>query len=62
MPLSKARMPDPKDLDPDEVRDEMHTAVERIREDFRRRHPDAIEPEQEPDLLRASETPKAGSS
>jgi hypothetical protein len=55
-------MPDPKDLDPDEVRDEMHTAVERIREDFRRRHPDAIEPEQEPDLLRASETPKAGSS
>jgi len=51
-------MPDQKqpDLDPDEVRDEMHSAVERIREEFRRRHPDTIEPE--PDLLRESETSK----
>jgi hypothetical protein len=55
---SNRRMPDQKqpDLDPDEVRDEMHSAVERIREEFRRRHPDTIEPE--PDLLRESETPK----
>jgi hypothetical protein len=55
-------MPDQKapDLDPDEVRDEMHSAVERIREHFRKRHSDIIEPEQEPDLRRESETPKAG--
>jgi hypothetical protein len=46
------------DIDPDEVRDEMRSAVERIREQFRRRHPDAIEPEPEPDLLRESETRK----
>lgn len=53
-------MPDqkPPDIDPDEVRDEMHSAVERIREQFRSRHPEEIEPE--PDLLRESEKPKAG--
>jgi hypothetical protein len=51
-------MPDqqPPDIDPDEVRDEMHSAVERIREQFRRRHPDMTEPEPEPDLPRESET------
>jgi hypothetical protein len=51
----------PPDLDPDEVREEMHSAVERIREEFRKRHPDKIEPEPEPDLLRESEAPKSGS-
>jgi hypothetical protein len=57
-------MPDQNlpDLDPDEIRDEMHSAVQRIREQFRRRHPDAIEPQQEPDILRESETPKVALS
>jgi hypothetical protein len=39
------------DLDPEEVRREMHSAVERIRKKFA----DRTEPESEPDLLSESE-------
>lgn len=54
-------MPDQNlpDLDPDEIRDEIHSAVERIREEFRKRHSDATEAVGEPDLLRESEAHKA---
>jgi hypothetical protein len=47
-------MADEKDLDPDEVRQAMHSAVENIRE----RLPTIIEPEPEPKLLGESKTSK----
>ena len=51
-------MPDEEDLNPDEIREEMRSAVERIREEFRRRHPDTVEPEPEPGILSESEPRK----
>jgi hypothetical protein len=49
-------MPDEKDssLDPDEVREEIHSAVERIREQL----PDLIESEPGPDLLKEPTPPR----
>jgi hypothetical protein len=51
---SNRAMPEERDLDPDELREEMHSVVERIRD----RLPDVLEPEPVPDLLR--EAPKRG--